>query len=116
MELKLWKVLVRARATDRQRDRKRCTDRETEREKNRETGRPGGGLESAWLFIRPRGGRGSQAGKISEGSFSVVSTPIFASKYSLEFGILLGKRIERKGDTRWKALDEIDKFHILLAP
>lgn len=36
MELKLWKVLVRARATDRQRDRKRCTDRETEREEQRD--------------------------------------------------------------------------------
>jgi len=36
VELKLWKVLVRARATDRQRDRKRCTDRETEREEQRD--------------------------------------------------------------------------------
>ena len=36
-----------------------------------------------WLFIRPRGMVGGrQASQTSEGSFSAVSTPIFASKHS----------------------------------
>ena len=38
--------------------------------------------------------------KILRGSFSAVSTPVFASKHSLELG------------SRWKALDEIYKIYM----
>ena len=87
MELKLWKVLVRARATDRQRDRKRCTDRETEREEqiDRAARRRLGERMAVYSTQGESGQAGDlQAGKISEGSFSVVSTPIFASQDSFE--------------------------------
>jgi len=43
----------RACSSDGSTEIERDVQTERQREKNRETGRPGGGLESAWLFIRP---------------------------------------------------------------
>ena len=43
----------------------------------------------------------AESGQTLQGSFSAVSKPNFASKYSLELA-------------RWKALDEIYKMYILL--
>jgi hypothetical protein len=53
-----------------------------------------------------------QSGQTSDGAFSAVSKPNFASKYSLEVGI--SYLFEKKPNTRWKALNEIYQIYIPL--
>ena len=67
------------------------------------------GSAMTWRHLSTRGGAARwkltlitwKSNELLSGSFSAISTPIFASKYSLELGSSLKKRLRRRGH-RWK--------------